>query len=223
MVDTPTSLSYLSYLNCACNSVYYQEDGRLLVGSDGHLQVYDSNDHIVSKTHSNIGNIFAAVQHNSFIYILHKKSENNGCKVDMLSPDASTYFSLFEFTNNNQYFWPTLAVSDKYVAAVCPQAFPNEPDKLYLYDICTTQLIISDVVGSGISFMANGDLLLADWTSVTRFRINNGDLSVVWVCDDVTDVNGICVADDGLIYASTDDACVLYVISPDGMYSSIQR
>jgi len=66
-------------------------------------------------------------------------------------------------------------------------------------------------------YHADGHLLGVDGYKLMKYKVENGKLTTVWTCKDVTDGDSVCSDPDDLIHVgTTDDVKAVYIISPEG-------
>jgi len=145
------------------------------------------------------------------VFILHREADIS--KVEMcLAGDITKRQQLFQFdrTSNDA---AAMAVSDRYVVVKNP-----DTKQLIIYDFITkqTETIHPDVYPFGLHFLSDGHLLGAGGGKLIKYKVENGKLTTVWTCDDVTEGYSVCADSSGLIYVFADDIKAGYIISPMG-------
>ena len=216
VVNTPTSLTFISEhpTYAGCCSADYKEDGDLLLGCHDGVRLLRREDMQMIRYNTNVRGVTSAVEHHRDVFILHKDGKTDA--VDMCLPGVTQRNKLFELqlTGNMVSF---LAVSERYVVATNP-----DKDQLLLYDFLTKQTttLTPGLAPWNVHFLLDGDLLVLSSSqpqTLTRFRIENNQLTKVWTCDDLNFGFHVCTDSDSLIYVSTfNKEKTLYIISPSG-------
>ena len=221
LVNTPTSLTFISEhpTDFYCYSADYREDGDLLLGCGDGLRLLRREDMQMIRYNTNARGVTSAIEHHRNVFVLHK--DGNTVIVEMCLPGVTQKNKLFELqrTDNTASF---LAVSDKYVVAINP-----DNNQLVLYNFLTKQTttLTLELAPWDVYFLLDGDLLVlsrSQYKSLTRYRIENNQLTKVWTCEDLTDGHSVCTDSDGLIYVSTrNKRKILYVLSTTGMCTRV--
>jgi len=145
------------------------------------------------------------------IFILHREGDIS--KVEMcLAGDITKRQQLFQFNRKGRGV-AVMAVSDRHVVVKNP-----DTKQLIIYDFITQQreTIRPDVYPFGLHFLPDSHLLGAGGDKLIKYKVENGELTTVWTCDDVTEGYSVCADSDGLIYVSGETLQSLHIISPSG-------
>jgi len=92
--------------------------------------------------------------------------------------------------------------------------------QLVIYDFITkqTETIHPDVYPFGLHFLPHGHLLGAGEGKLMKYKVENGKLTTVWTCDDVTDGSSVCADSNSLLYVSGTYSKSLYILSSQGVF-----
>ena len=220
-MNTPTSLTFISEhpTGSSCYSADYREDGDLLLGSQDGVRLLRREDMQMIRYDTNVIRVTSILEHCRNIFVLHR--DDNTVIVEMCLPGVTQKNKLFELqrTGDRASF---LAVSDRYVAAINP-----DNNQLLLYNFLSKQTttLTLELAPWDVHFLPDGDLLVlnrSQYKSLTRYRIENNQLTKVWTCEDITDGHSVCTDSGGLIYVSTlNKRKILYVLSTTGMCTRV--
>jgi len=210
LVTVPSSLTFISEHETDgwCYSANHRQDGDVLIGTTNGIQLLSGDGNELTEYSTSEKYVTAVVETLQNVFILHRESDIS--KVEMcFAGDITKRQQLFQFDRTSLGV-TVMAVSDRYVVV-------NNPDtrQLILYDFITkqTETIHPDVYSFGLHFLPDGHLLGAGGNKLIKYKIENGKLSTVWTCDDVTDGYSVCTDSNGLIYVSGKSLKSLYIIS----------
>ena len=216
LVSIPTSvkadpLYEIDTWHCVCMS--YRKDGSLLLGTENEgvkLLTPDGEVKELYETEVRVCSVFQH-RHNHFLLI----EDGDIATAHMCHGDDLTQSTtLFEFEASSIQA-SNLSVSDEY--AVAPIV---GEDQLIIYSFLTKQTIIvkPDTSPHALHFLPDGDLLAVsyDGDNLTRYKIEDRQLTVVWTCDEISDASNVGTDSKGLIYVLAPDSSVIYIISSAG-------
>jgi len=210
LVTVPSSLTFISEHETDgwCYSANHRQDGDVLIGTTNGIQLLSGDGNELTEYSTSEKYVTAVVETLQNVFILHRESDIS--KVEMcFAGDITKRQQLFQFDRTSLGV-TVMAVSDRYVVV-------NNPDtrQLILYDFITkqTETIHPDVYSFGLHFLPDGHLLGAGGNKLIKYKIENGKLTTVWTCDDVTDGYSVCTDSNGLIYVSGKSLKSLYIIS----------
>ncbi|KAF6022585.1 hypothetical protein EB796_019110 [Bugula neritina] len=214
LVTVTSSLEFVSEheTDGQCLAANHRQDGDILIGTLKGIQLLSRDGNELSEystTEDGVTGVIRALQN---VFILHGVGKID--KVDIcLAGDITKRQKLvqLERTSNTG---AVMAVSDRHVVASHP-----DTKQLIIYDFITkqTKTVHPDVYPFGLHFLADGHLLGAGGDKLVKYKIENGKLTTVWTCDDVTDGSKVCSDSNGLIYVSTKhNLKTVYIISPGG-------
>jgi len=162
-----------------------------------------------NKTATSVANV---IEKNQTIYILSTEEKTD--KVEMcLSSNMASKHKLFQFERTSDSI-TSMAVSDKYVAAINP-----DTNQLILFDLITKQTdhFSFSFAVYDLQFLPDGNLLTVSEDTLFKFRIDNGNLTPIWACEEMVKSSGLCTDSNGLIYVTTYDSLkTMYIVSPEG-------
>jgi len=213
LVTVLSSMTFISEHETSgwCYSANHRQDGDILIGTHNGIQLLsrDGNDLSECSTSEKVVNSVIETPQN--VFILHREVDID--KVDMcLTGDITKRQQLFQFDRKGSGA-AVMAVSDRYVVV-------NHLDtkQLIIYNFITkqTETIHPDVYPLGLHFLPDGHLLGVGKGTLMKYKLENGKLTTVWTCDDVTDGYSVCADYNGLIYVSGMGLKSLYIISPSG-------
>jgi hypothetical protein len=123
---------------------------------------------------------------------------------------------LFEFKRNSTPA-AVMTVSDRYIVVMNP----DDDIQLIIYDFISKQRVSRQpAILCHPYFLPDGHLLARGDGSLAKYRLKDGELTTVWTCDGLENINEVCADADGLIYGSTHSSKrLVYIISPKGKFS----
>lgn len=138
--------------------------------------------------------------------------------VEKLSSDYKQTERLFKFLNIDYAGCSPMTASSEYVAVG-----DHNVNSVILYNLATKDKTYLDVENgvNFIWFLPNGDFVLNDCENLTRYSINNGQLTELWVRECPENCYNITADEHGLLYVNGEGCDCIYILSPeDGMYGS---
>lgn len=175
----------------------------------------------VTDYDTSVSRVSGIVEHGGNIFVLHKL--DNTQKIEKYLADGTNRqgenrMELFSFpTKNFGFKAPSLAVSGRYIAASNPD--DNELILYFRNERTTGYLIVTDVAFgelTSLCFLPDGDLLSLVNGVLTRNRIVDGALSVVWTSNESSYGSHISTACNELIYVySYYKEKTIYIVSPE--------
>jgi len=211
LVTVPSSLTFISEHKttspclCAC----YRQNGDLLVGTSGGLNVLRRGEHWMNPCSTDVMSVTSVVQHHQNVFILRKNG--NIFKVEMcLAGDITKRQQLFQFhrTRNGE---PVMAVSDRYIVVK-----NSDTKDLIVYDFESQQTKRTYCNLQSLQFLPDGCLLGVSGSELRKYKIDNRELVELWTCDDIIDGYSICTDYNGLIYVTASILQMMFVISSQG-------
>jgi len=215
LVTVPSSLRFISEHETHdwwCYSANHRQDGDILIGTRNGIQLLSRNGKELSEYSSSEKQVTGVIETPQNVFILHSKGGID--KVDMcLAGDITKRQQLFQFDRTGDGA-AVMVVSEGYVVV-------NHPDtkQLIIYDFITkqTETTHPDVFPVGLHFLPDGHLLGVGGGKLMKYKVENGELTTVWTCEDVTNGNRVCSDSIGLIYVCTNNNLkTVYIISPEG-------
>jgi len=214
LVTVPSSLTFISEheTDGSCYSANHRQDGDILIGTDNGIQLLKQRHHKLTEYSTSEDGVTGVIKALQNVFILHGVGKIE--KVDMcLAGDITKRQKLvqLERTSNTG---AVMAVSDRHVVV-------NHPDtkQLIIYDFITkqTETINPDVFPFGLHFLPDGHLLGVGGGKLIKYKIENGKLTKIWTCDDLTNGSKVCSDSNELIYVCTNNNLkTVYIISPLG-------
>jgi len=207
-VTVPSSLTFISEHNTSssCLATCYRQNGDLLVGTSGGLDVLHRGDDMLSVCSEDVYSVTSVVEHHQNVFILHRAYGT--CKVEMcLAGDITKGKELFQFPRTSNII-ALMTVSDRYVVVSNP-----DTKELIIYDFTSQQTNKNSCYLFGLQFLPDGNLLGICKGKLQKYRIENGELVELWICDDFKNGYSLCTDSDGLIYVSTKSLKKIYVVS----------
>jgi len=213
LVTIPSSLTFISehQTDDWCYSANHRQDGDILIGTSNGIQLLSRDVNKLSEYSKSEKIVSGVLETPQDVFILHKEGDIS--KVEMcLAGDITKRKQLFQFDRTGDIA-AVIAVSDRYVVVKNPDI-----KQLIIYDFITkqTETIHPDVYPFGLHFLPDGHLLGAGGGKLIKYKVENGKLTTVWTCDDVTEGYSVCADSNGLIYVSGRNLKLLYIISPSG-------
>jgi len=213
LVTLPSSLKFISEheTDGQCVAAHHRQDGDILIGTANRIQLLSRYSNELSEYSTSVEKVTGVTETPQNVFILHREGDIS--KVEMcLAGDITKTQQLFQFdrTGNGA---AVMAVSDKHVVVDHP-----DTKQLIIYDFITkqTETIHPDVYPRGLHFLPDGHLLGVGRGELIKYKVENGKLTTVWTCDDVTNGYSVCADSDGLIYVFADNIKTCYIISPIG-------
>lgn len=199
--------------NVSCYSACHRKNGDLLLGYADGISLFEQANQTVTSIKT-ICNVFA-VEHGRNIFMVHQVDQMRNVYV-CLSDDSTNKQKLIGFPQPAKQ--PShIAVSERCVAVT------NNTGMIVLYEFATkksTNLYPQDA-SQALHFLPNEDLLSTntDKSRLTRYRLENRQMSKVWACEGLTGCYGVCSDSNGLIYVCSRRNRAVYIISPDGKFT----
>jgi len=213
LVTLPCSLTFISKheTNGQCVASHHRQDGDILIGTGNEIQLLSRDSNELSEYSTSEEVVTGVIETPQNAFILHR--EDDISKVEMcLTGDITKRQQLFQFDRTSAIA-ALMAVSDRNVVVKNPGT-----GQLIIYDFITkqTETIHPDVYPADLHFLPDGHLLGVGGGELIKYKIENGKLTTVWTCDDVTDAYSVCADSVGLIYVSGMNLKLLYILSPSG-------
>jgi len=190
---------------------HHRQDGDILIGTGNEIQLLSRDSNELSEYSTSEEVVTGVIETPQNAFILHR--EDDISKVEMcLTGDITKRQQLFQFDRTSAIA-ALMAVSDRNVVVKNPGT-----GQLIIYDFITkqTETIHPDVYPADLHFLPDGHLLGVGGGELIKYKIENGKLTTVWTCDDVTDAYSVCADSVGLIYVSGMNLKLLYILSPSG-------
>lgn len=190
---------------CYCTA--YKDNGNLLVGTRHGMFCYPSgqSNHYVKITDKQITSI---AHWQDIIYILHSGNETDEV-VKMVSDEKGepNYESLFGF--DGLEYASFIAATDNYIVVV--------DSALTIYNIASSAPTRHAVSYGAICADPSDNIYVTDNNQIRKYQILEGgcELNRIWITD-LEGANGICIAENGLLYVTCDDSSSVCIISPEG-------
>ncbi|KAF6021664.1 hypothetical protein EB796_020024 [Bugula neritina] len=214
LVTIPSALTFLSEHKTKgqCYSAYHRQNGEILLGTQIGTQLLRRSSKRPINYNKTDTSVAKVIEKNQTIYILHTEEKTD--KIEMcLSCDMTNKHKLFQFERTSDSI-TSMAVSDKYVAVINP-----DTNQIILFDLLTRQSQILDLnfVALDLQFLPDGHLLAVGGDTLFKLRIDNGDLTLIWACEETFGSSSLCTDCNGLIYVDTlNNLKKLYIVSPEG-------
>ena len=228
IIELPRYLVFVSKHSTGsnCCSVSHSMDGDIWLSTYSELKILNQNKTLTTYD-GNLGFLSVCVNYQIFTI----REEKTTAYVEMYFPGVFIKERLFQFQKNSNLV-PFIAVSDSYIAVTNPSSC-----HLYLYNLFAKKKMKFKLEPAlwAIHFLSNGDLLAtagedelgscrtpkvdnSDSNILIKYRIKDGNLSKVWICQDLPYACGVCTDSDGLIYVSAFRNKKIYVVSPSGQF-----
>ncbi|KAF6034352.1 hypothetical protein EB796_007339 [Bugula neritina] len=209
----PSSLTFISEHETSggCYSANHRQDGDILIGTHNGIQLLSRDGNELSEYSTSEKIVSGVIETPQNVFILHREGDIS--KVEMcLVGDMTKRQQLLQFDRTGDIA-AVMAVSDRYVVVKNP-----DTKQLIIYDFITkqTETIHPDVYPLGLHFLPDGHLLGVGGCKLIKYKVENGKLTTVWTCDDVTEGYSVCADSSGLIYVFADNIKTCYFISPMG-------
>ncbi|KAF6025938.1 hypothetical protein EB796_015750 [Bugula neritina] len=213
LVTVPSSLIFISEhgTDGYCYSANHRQDGDILIGTHNGIQLLSRDGDELSEYSTSEEVVTGAIETPQNVFILHREADISIVEM-CLACDITQKEMLLQFDRTDDVV-VVMAVSDRYVVVN-----PHATKQLIIYDFITkqTETIHPDVYLLGLHFLPDGHLLGAGGGKLIKYKVENGKLTTVWTCDDVTDAYSVCADSVGLIYVSGMNLKLLYILSPSG-------
>lgn len=212
--NLPTSLTLISKYKTkdTCVSAYHRENGDMLLGCGNEVQIFSRDKQQVTPYVRDMVNVTVVEQQGTMFVLNHK---GNARRVEMCLPNSTSKHRLLEFQQVDRMHLFVTA-SDRYVATT-----NRDTNEILLYDLLTKQATAAKTESSSniLHFLPDGDLLATGFRvdCLTKYRVNDGQLTKLWTCKGLRESCGICSGSDGLYYVTTWNRRTVYIVSPDGM------
>jgi len=214
LLTVPSSLKFISERETDdwCYSTSYRQDGDIFIGTGNGVQLLSRDGNKLSEYSASEKDTTGVIETPQNVFILYREGDIS--KVEMcLAGDITKRQQLFQFDRTSNKV-PIVAVSDRYVVVKNPDIYKQ----LIFYDSITKQTVTihPDVYLLGLQFLPDGNLLGVSADKLIKYKVENGKLTTVWTCEDVTEGYSVCTDSNGLIYVSRRRLKLIYVISPSG-------
>jgi len=213
----PSSLTFISEHETSgwCLSANYRQDGDILIGTQNGIQLLSRDGNELSEYSASEKRVAGVIETPQNVFILHREGDMDKvemCLVGDITKRQLLQQQLFQFGRISGSA-AVMAVSDRYVVVTHP-----DYEQLIIYDFITkqTETIHPNVYLLGLHFLPDGHLLGASRDKLIKYKVENGKLTTVWTCDDVTGGYSVCADSDSLIYVSGLNLKSLYIISHSG-------
>ncbi|KAF6034666.1 hypothetical protein EB796_007028 [Bugula neritina] len=213
LVTLPSSLRFISEheTDGGCYSANHRQDGDILIGTQNGIQLLSRDGNELSEYSTSEKVVTGVIETPQNVFILHREGDIS--KVEMcLVGDITKRQQLFQFDRTGGIA-AVMAVSDRHVVV-------NHPDtkQLIIYDFITKQTDTTrpDVLTCGIHISPNGHLLVVGEGKLIKYKVENGKLTKIWTCEDVTDGYSVWTDSPDIIYVSGKFLKSIYIISSSG-------
>ena len=176
-----------------CYCAFFNKNGNLLIGCHDGVRLYTDNYHKADKTlrANHVTSIASVNDEPSYLFMAHRDEER---KIEKTSSNLSIREEVFK------YGFPGrdcahLTSSSKFIVT-------HNSDSVVAFSLATKRLTIEelDFHVAALRFDSDENLLVTSFDKLHKYSIgDDGNLSLIWICDNIVGASGIAFSKHGYI------------------------
>ena len=199
--------SYQTGGECYC--AFFNKNGNLLIGCHDGVRLYKENYHKATLRANHVTSIASVNDGTTFLYIPHSDDDRTVKKTfaNLLNTQGTVFGYSFPGDNCGH-----VTASSKFIVA-------HNSDSLVLFNLATMTRTIEKMNFQTVMlrFESDKNLLITSPKKLYKYNLDSdGNLSLIWICNDMVGASGIAFSKHGFIIVQSTEEKAMYIVSPQG-------